>query len=154
MIRTRAFTAEGPGSIPGWGTKIPQAMQYGQKKKKNFFKNKNKLHCGEIPYKTNVCGKARNQGSYLTWYQNIHFWEKTHKYMAKLIQILSLLEHNRILSRNLTNVMSVINFVNNTQFCGHESIHIICKQYKWVKVFQQLPQHTPRRIHTRQKWQM
>ena len=29
-----AFTAEGPGSIQGWGTKIPQAMQCGQKKKK------------------------------------------------------------------------------------------------------------------------
>ena len=40
MIRTRAFTAEGPGSIPGWGTKIPQAMQYGQKKKKIFLKIK------------------------------------------------------------------------------------------------------------------
>ena len=31
-----AFTAEGPGSIPGWGAKIPQAVQRGQfKKKKN-----------------------------------------------------------------------------------------------------------------------
>ena len=28
------FTAECAGSIPGWGTKIPQAMQHGQKKKK------------------------------------------------------------------------------------------------------------------------
>ena len=28
-----AFTAEGPGSDPGWGTKIPQASQHGQKKK-------------------------------------------------------------------------------------------------------------------------
>ena len=27
-----AFTAEGPGSIPGWGTKIPQAMRRGPKK--------------------------------------------------------------------------------------------------------------------------
>ena len=27
-----AFTAEGPGSIPGWGTKIPLARQLGQKK--------------------------------------------------------------------------------------------------------------------------
>ena len=25
-----AFTAEGPDSIPGWGTKIQQAMQRGQ----------------------------------------------------------------------------------------------------------------------------
>ena len=30
------FTAEGPGSIPGWGTKIPQAAQRGQKKKKLY----------------------------------------------------------------------------------------------------------------------
>ena len=29
-----AFTAEGPGSIPGQGTKIPQAVSRGQKKKK------------------------------------------------------------------------------------------------------------------------
>ena len=28
------FTAEGPGSIPGWGIKIPQATYFGQKKKK------------------------------------------------------------------------------------------------------------------------
>ena len=26
-----AFTAVGPGSVPGWGTKIPQATQHGQK---------------------------------------------------------------------------------------------------------------------------
>ena len=30
------FTAEGTGSILGWGTKIPQAMWCGKKKKKNF----------------------------------------------------------------------------------------------------------------------
>ena len=28
----RAFTAEGPGSVPGQGTKIPQAARHGQKK--------------------------------------------------------------------------------------------------------------------------
>ena len=28
-----AFTTEGSGSIPGWGTKIPQAMWCGQNKK-------------------------------------------------------------------------------------------------------------------------
>ena len=27
-----AFTAEGSGSVPGWGTKIPQAVWHGQKK--------------------------------------------------------------------------------------------------------------------------
>ena len=30
-----AFIAEGLGSIPGWGTKIPQAVQCGKKKEKN-----------------------------------------------------------------------------------------------------------------------
>ena len=37
----RALTAEGLGSIPGRGTKIPQATQGSQKKKKKFF-NKSK----------------------------------------------------------------------------------------------------------------
>ena len=32
-----AFIAEGPGSIPGQGTKIPQAVSRGQKKKKSRF---------------------------------------------------------------------------------------------------------------------
>ena len=27
-----ALTAEGPSSMPGWGTKIPQAAWHGQKK--------------------------------------------------------------------------------------------------------------------------
>ena len=30
-----AFTAEGPGSIPCWGTKIPQAMWHRSPRKKN-----------------------------------------------------------------------------------------------------------------------
>ena len=34
MVRTPRFTAESPGSIPGRGTKIPQAAWCGQKKKK------------------------------------------------------------------------------------------------------------------------
>ena len=32
-LALHAFTAEGPGSIPGQGTKIPQAAWHGQKKK-------------------------------------------------------------------------------------------------------------------------
>ena len=36
-----ALTAKGLGSIPDWGTKIPQATKYGQKKKK---KSKTKLN--------------------------------------------------------------------------------------------------------------
>ena len=34
---------EAPGSVAGWGTKIPQAVQYGQKKKKK--KNVPKAYC-------------------------------------------------------------------------------------------------------------
>ena len=29
------FTAEGVGSVPGWGPKIPQAVQDGQNNKQN-----------------------------------------------------------------------------------------------------------------------
>ena len=31
VVRTCVFTAKGLGSIPGWGTKIPQTAQRGQK---------------------------------------------------------------------------------------------------------------------------
>ena len=34
QLGLRALTAEGPGSIPGQGTKIPQAARHSQKKKK------------------------------------------------------------------------------------------------------------------------
>ena len=33
VVRTPRFHFRGMGSIPGWGTKIPQAAQYGQKQK-------------------------------------------------------------------------------------------------------------------------
>ena len=33
-LRLTAFTAEGPGSIPGWGTKIPKLCSTARKKKK------------------------------------------------------------------------------------------------------------------------
>ena len=32
-LRLCAFIAKGIGSTPGWGAKIPQAAQHGQKKK-------------------------------------------------------------------------------------------------------------------------
>ena len=35
VVRTQCFHCCGPGSIPGQGTQIPQAMQY-RKKKKNY----------------------------------------------------------------------------------------------------------------------
>ena len=37
LVRASAFTAEGPGSIPGPGTKTPEARQYGQKKKEKEY---------------------------------------------------------------------------------------------------------------------
>ena len=30
VVRTPCFDFPGPGLIPGWGTKIPQASQHGQ----------------------------------------------------------------------------------------------------------------------------
>ena len=33
MVRTPGFHCHGPGSIPGWGTEIPQAMSMAKKKK-------------------------------------------------------------------------------------------------------------------------
>ena len=36
-LELRALTGEGPGSIPGGGTKIPQAPQHSQKKKKGII---------------------------------------------------------------------------------------------------------------------
>ena len=47
VVRTRCFHCHGLGSIPGRGTKIPQAAQHNQKKKKkkkdSFFGNKTVL---------------------------------------------------------------------------------------------------------------
>ena len=36
VVRTRCFHCRGLGSIPGWGTKIPQAAQHGQKTPKTW----------------------------------------------------------------------------------------------------------------------
>ena len=41
-LELSASTA-GPGSIPGQGTKIPQAIQHGKKKKKKKKKKKNHM---------------------------------------------------------------------------------------------------------------
>ena len=42
VVKTWAFTAVDPGAIPGQGTKIPQAVWCGQKRKKEK-NNKNKI---------------------------------------------------------------------------------------------------------------
>ena len=48
--RTRTSTVGGIGSIPGWGTKIPQATWHGPKKTKKQKKPRNKLNqSGERP---------------------------------------------------------------------------------------------------------
>ena len=39
VVRTLCFHCRGHGSIHGWGTKILQAMQQGQKKKKTYYKD-------------------------------------------------------------------------------------------------------------------
>ena len=48
MVRTLHFHCRGPGSIPGRGTKIPQATWDGQKKK-NQQKQTKKLHTNKSP---------------------------------------------------------------------------------------------------------
>ena len=40
VAKTPCFSAGGRGSVPGWGTKIPCAMQYGQ----NFLKTYLYMH--------------------------------------------------------------------------------------------------------------
>ena len=41
-LRVCTSSAGGEGSVPGWGKKIPHAMQYGKKIiKKNVFKQEN-----------------------------------------------------------------------------------------------------------------
>ena len=34
VVRTLCYHSDGPGSISGWGTKIPQVMQHSQEKKR------------------------------------------------------------------------------------------------------------------------
>ena len=42
QLRFHASNAEGMGLIPGWGTKIPHAEWWGQKKKKKTEREKEK----------------------------------------------------------------------------------------------------------------
>ena len=42
------FTAKEPGSVPGWGTKIPQAEWHWAKKKKWNTHAQISLHAGDI----------------------------------------------------------------------------------------------------------
>ena len=48
-----AFTAEGAGLIPGWGIRIPQATQRGQKEKKTWMKSKT--------FKSMIWGTGKSQ---------------------------------------------------------------------------------------------
>ena len=45
VVRTLCSHCQGPGLIPGWGTKIPPAVLHGQKKKKDT---------NELIYKTEI----------------------------------------------------------------------------------------------------
>ena len=47
MVRTQSFHCCGPSSIPGWGTKIPQAMLQIQKMKRIFFFLRDNLFMGD-----------------------------------------------------------------------------------------------------------
>ena len=36
MVKIPGFHCRGPGSVPGWGTEIPQAAWHGPKKKRGL----------------------------------------------------------------------------------------------------------------------
>ena len=38
LVRTWSSQCQGPGSIPSWGTKLPQVMKHGQKQKNMLVK--------------------------------------------------------------------------------------------------------------------
>ena len=79
-----------------------------------------KPDCLHLPYS----GKAQNPVSHITWYQNIHLWEKSTSCMARLIQSLSLMQHTEfLLVRKLTNILNVISFIKNVQLCGHDTLY-------------------------------
>ena len=49
MVRTRGITAKSRGSISGWGTKILQTGQHGQKKKKTIIRHMSKTILIDFP---------------------------------------------------------------------------------------------------------
>ena len=55
-LRLHDSTAEGVGSIPGWGAKIPHAPQLGQKRKKPAMK---KPELCKAPNHEALCQKKR-----------------------------------------------------------------------------------------------
>ena len=51
-----AFIAEGPGSSPSWGMKIPQALRHSQKKKEKKKKGESVIQKNQrTPVKTRSC---------------------------------------------------------------------------------------------------
>ena len=46
-VRNPSFHAEGPGSIPGQGTKIPKALRYSQGEKEERGKKRLRASCGQ-----------------------------------------------------------------------------------------------------------
>ena len=56
MVRTRRFHCRSPGSIPSWGSNIPQAMRSGQKKKKRQKEEKSHLYSRDaLPKQWHIC---------------------------------------------------------------------------------------------------
>ena len=47
VLPLRASTAGGTGSVPGQGTKIPQALQHGQRKKEKICGEYRKIDTGK-----------------------------------------------------------------------------------------------------------
>ena len=48
VVKTLPSNAEGAGSIPGWGSKVPHALEPKKKKKKKYPNLKQKQYCNEL----------------------------------------------------------------------------------------------------------
>ena len=77
MVRTWHFHCHGPGSIPGQGTKIPQAAQHGQKKKKGSLKRMtfiftSSTKCVKIRHRLHISTSPSNE-----WKKQKHAAQET-----------------------------------------------------------------------------
>ena len=62
VVRTQRFHCQGPGSITGWGTKIPQAAWCDQKK--DVFESYNTQNC--------TCNRIRREISEIQIYLSMY----------------------------------------------------------------------------------
>ena len=82
VVRTRCFQCNGPGSIPGRGTKIPQAMQRGPKEKKKKKKERQEV---EVIFSLTYSGGGGDTHTNSFMHAFIHFFiHAAYKYWAPI----------------------------------------------------------------------